>query len=330
MGIKTQMNILITGGLGYVGGRIADYLKKESADSKIFLTTSKKDRRLPSWTDKFTVIYMNLLDEESIASCLENRHIDVIIHLAALNEIDSMKDPGLALEVNTKGAYKLLNLANNNNICKFIYFSTFHVYGKMFDSVITEDTPTRPFHPYAITHSAAEDYCNYFHHYHNMETLIFRLSNGYGYPMNKDVNRWTLVFNDICRQAVTTGKIVLRSSGKQYRDFISLHDIARAVYHFLFVTPDAWGDGLYNLGGGCSMSILDVAQMISEIYEEQYKKPIMGIETKSEGKDAKDFTPVKYSAAKIRETGFILNNNMYDEIIRTMNICQTLSDVENR
>ncbi len=107
-----------------------------------------------------------------------------------------------------------------------------------------------------------------------MKTLIFRLSNGYGYPMHKEVNRWTLIFNDLCKQAVTKGKILLRSSGRQYRDFISLHDVARATHHFIFNVPDDWGDGLYNLGGNCPISILGVAQKISDMYRLKYKKEI--------------------------------------------------------
>ena len=151
------MNVLITGGLGYIGGRIASYLKEKALESRIFLTTRDKNKALPSWTEKFTVLQMNLLDEDSIDNCLESKNIDVIIHLAALNEIDSMKDPALALEVNTKGTYKLLNIANRKKINRFVYFSTFHVYGDTSSAVLTEETPTRPFHPYAITHRAAED-----------------------------------------------------------------------------------------------------------------------------------------------------------------------------
>ena len=111
----------------------------------------------------------------------------------------------------------------------------------------------------------AEDFVAFFNQYHGMQTLIFRLSNGYGYPMDKDINRWTLVFNDLCRQAVGIGRIVLKSTGKQHRDFISLHDVSRAVFHFLFVCPDKWGDGIYNLGGNLSMSILDAAYKISNV-----------------------------------------------------------------
>ena len=316
------MNILITGGLGYIGGRVANYLREKELNARIFLATRDRNRALPSWTNKFTVLQMNLFDEDSIANCLENRGIDVIIHLAALNEIDSIKDPELALEVNTQGTYKLLSVANADRINRFVYFSTFHVYGEKPGSVITEETPTRPFHPYAITHRAAEDFVAFFNRYHKMKTLIFRLSNGYGYPMDMDINRWTLIFNDLCKQAVTSGRIVLKSSGKQYRDFISLHDVARAVYHFLFAVPDKWGDGLYNLGGDCSMSILEVAKRISNVYRTKYSKNILEIKTGQDDSDSITSKPVNYSVEKIAETGFTLKGDMISEIERTMHVCE--------
>ena len=107
-----------------------------------------------------------------------------------------------------------------------------------------------------------------------MNTLTLRLSNGFGCPMGLEVNRWTLVFNDLCRQAMTSGEMILRSSGKQHRDFIALHDVAAAVDHFLFVNSEKWGDGLFNLGGDCSLSILEVAKTIATVYEKKYGKPV--------------------------------------------------------
>jgi len=317
--------ILITGGLGYVGGRIANYLKEKEPHTHIFLTTRNMNRKLPQWTEKFTILEMDILDESSISNCLRDKDIDIIIHLAALNEIDSMKDPKSALEVNTKGTYRLLDLACNAGIKNLIYFSTFHVYGDVLESVITEKTPTRPFHPYAITHRAAEDFVNYFKHYYGIKTLIFRLSNGYGYPMHKEVNRWTLVFNDLCKQAMTGDKILLKSSGKQYRDFISLHDVARAVHHFIFNIPDRWGDGLYNLGGNCSMSILEVAQKISDIYRTKYKKEIK-LKAKQDDTNLIISKSVKYDIKKLVGTGFTLKGDMFSEIERTMELYKEFVD----
>ena len=315
-------NILITGGLGYIGGRVACYIKDKEPDSNIFLTTRNKNSNLPLWTKRFTVLQMNVLDAASIVDCLKDRDIDVIIHLVALNETESSRDPVLAIEVNTKGTYRILNAAKIYNVDRFIFFSTFHVYGDISDTVITEETLPKPFHPYAITHKAAEDFVNHFNNCQGMKTLIFRMSNGYGYPMDINIDRWKLVFNDICHQVVTNGKILLNSSGKQYRDFISLHDVANAVYHFVFVIPDKWGDGMNNLGGDCTMSILDVAQKISDVYSTKYKKDIKEIRTTSNNRGSIVSKPVKYSIQKIMETDFCIQGNMTLEIERTMDLCE--------
>ena len=98
-----------------------------------------------------------------------------------------------------------------------------------------------------------------------MVTLVLRLANGYGYPMHKEVSRWSLVFNDFCKQAVVNKKIVLKTPGDQHRDFISLQDVASAVCYFIFKIPDEWEDGLYNLGGNCVMTILEAAHKGSDV-----------------------------------------------------------------
>ena len=139
--------------------------------------------------------------------------------------------------------------------------------------------------------------------------------------MNSDVERWTLVFNDLCRQAVTTGKIVLNSSGKQHRDFISLNNAARAVHHFIFKAQDKWNGNLYNLGGENSMSVLDVANKIAGVYKSRYKKDISGIEVRPDEKSA-DYRPVKYSIEKLKKTGFSLQEDTVFEIEKTMELCE--------
>lgn len=316
------MRILITGGLGYIGGRLAGYIKKENPETDILLTRKSDRPELPDWTKEYTVLTMDLLNEASINDCVKNRNIDIIIHLAALNEMESMENPLLALRVNTECVYNILNIADASGIKKFIYFSTFHVYGDADARPITEETPTKPFHPYAITHRAAEDFVNYFRRYHRMQTLIFRLSNGYGCPMDKDVKRWTLAFNDLCKQAATTGKMSLKSSGKQHRDFISLNNVARAVNHFIFQAANEWGDGLYNLGGECSMSILAVAEKIAELIKIKYPDKTVNIESKSDDSAAGAHRPVSFRIDKLKKTGFELADDMDLEINKTLELCE--------
>ena len=101
-------------------------------------------------------------------------------------------------------------------------------------------------------------------------------------------------------------------------------NIALAVYHFLFVVPENWEENTYNLGGDCSMSILEVAEKISKAYKLKYKKNIAAIETKLDNNRSIISEPIRYSIEKIKRTGFALRSNMDFEIETTMELCKEI------
>jgi len=319
------MNILLTGGLGYVGGRLADHLAAARPDSRVVLTDLPPRAGLPAWARKFKFMPSDVLDKASMAAVFAAEKTDVVVHLAALNDADCARDPERALAVNTGGAFNVLEAAAAAGVTCFVYFSTFHVYGPAAGDNISEATPAMPAHPYGITHRGAEDYVNYFRVYKGMKTLIFRMSNSFGCPMDKGVNAWTLVFNDLCRQLATEGSITLKSAGTQHRDFITLRDAAGAVDHFLFNNPDGWGDGLYNLGGGVSMSILDAARRVEQVYELKYGRKPGPLKAAAAAPGAPAPKPVNYSIAKLRGAGFSPAGGMDAEIDRTLQLCEQFS-----
>lgn len=315
--MKENRKILITGGLGYLGGRIAHYLRSTYPDMTLLLGT--RGARRPDWTVGCTLVPMALeraVEPDSLVG------VDAIIHLAASNELESERDPMAGFNVTTLGTYRLLEAASMAGVGRFLYFSTLRVYGNWDQGEITEDTPTAPFHPYAFTHRAAEDVVRYFGHYKKMNTLVLRLSNACGFPMNRDVNRWNIVCNDLCKQAVTTGRIVLHSSGRQHRDFICIEDIARAVGHLLGQPALVWKNEVYNLGGECSLSILEMAQRISTVYHHRYGKPLQGIQTAPPPADPEMERPVRVSIEKLKATGFVLQPDMEREIVGTLEVCE--------
>jgi UDP-glucose 4-epimerase len=317
----SDLKILITGGLGYLGGRIADFLKRKYPELTIILGTSKEILEVPSWAKSFQIVRLNVCDKTTIDEAISS-NLYAIIHLASLNEHESFSNIQFAWEVNALGTQSLLSIANQKQVQKFIYFSTFHVYEDC-QKMITEKSPTKTHHPYAATHRAAEDMVRFYHHSQDMDTLTLRLSNGFGYPMDLGVSRWTLVFNDLCRQAVTSGKMIIKSSGKQHRDFICLQDIASAVDHFLYKNVKTWGDGLFNLGGDCSLSIVDVANKICSIYKKKYGS---SIPIEIQGKDEETtHNLVKFDINKLKNTGFLLTGNMDHEIERTLSLCESLA-----
>jgi UDP-glucose 4-epimerase len=176
-----DLKILITGGLGYLGGRIADSLKRNHPESTGILGTSRKISEFPNWAKAFPIVQFNTLDSDSIEKAVSN-DIHAIIHLAALNEHDSFNNVKFAWETNTFGTQALLSAASEKQILKFIYFSTFHVYGDCLGE-ITEDSPTRPYHPYAATHRAAEDMIRFYQRYKEMNTTLSIILNLPGIPI---------------------------------------------------------------------------------------------------------------------------------------------------
>jgi len=316
--------ILITGGLGYLGGRLSKQLATSSGLS-LRLMTRRTDEGIPAWAEGFDLVRANLQDASTLGGVLKD--IDTVIHLAAADENESQQDPERALDITGSGTYRLLQTCQSAGVKRFIYMSTFHVYGPGSTQPITENSATRPVHPYAITHRFAEDLVNWYRHSFEMKTLVLRLSNGYGSPADSLVQRWTLVFNDLCKQAVQKRAITLRSSGTQHRDFISLNNVGRAVQHFLALPDDEWRDGLFNLGGDCSMSILQVAEKVSAEFAKSYGQDIpLTTGGPAEGEPP---SPVKFSIEKLKASGFTLEDNLSEEISATFDLCESLGNQSN-
>lgn len=312
-----MQKILITGGLGYIGGRLSRYLA-QNTPYYLLLGVRNIDVKKPSWLTNGEIVKLDILNDGDLLQACED--VTFIIHLAAINEIDSLKNPELALEVNVLGTLKLLRCAERFGVKRIIYFSTAHVYGEL-TGVISEETLPRPTHPYAITHHAAEDFILASHENKNISGIVLRLSNGFGVPERPQVNRWTLVVNDLCKQAVTTGKLVLKSNGLQQRDFITLHDISRAIKHILLLSDSECGDGLFNLGGNSTLRIIDIVGIISLRCQHVLgTKP--DIVCLNEGDDYNYSCPLEYKTNKFLATGFSLSGSLELEIDNTLRLCK--------
>jgi UDP-glucose 4-epimerase len=313
-------SILLTGGLGYVGGRVAEWLSRDP-DVEIFVTTrNPATAALPAWLNADHCLRLDVLDDADAENACRDK--DIIVHFAALNEIDSLKDPEKALLINGLGTQKLVKAAEAARVKRFIYFSTAHIYRSPLEGTITETTLPRPVHPYAISHRTAEDVVlAATTRKGEFRGVVMRLSNSIGAPINARVDRWSLIGNDLCRQAITTGEIRLKTSGIQERDFIALSDVARAVSHMIEVPDDAMGERIFNLGGEKTISIIQLATMIQERCQAtlRFMPPVVRPEPRTgEGRGV----PLKYSIERLKSTGFRLQGSIEEEIDRTLLFCK--------
>ena len=308
-----------------MGGRITQALA-EQTEFELHLGVLEGEDVSPACRNRGHLVPMDVASEKSVANAC--RGMDSIVHLAAVNEIVSAADPEAALLINGLGTLHLLRAAEREGVKRFIYFSTAHVYGSPLVGRIAEDSLARPVHPYAITHRVAEDFVFAAHDREVLTGIVLRLSNGTGAPADPQVDRWTLVGNDLCRQAVTTGKLVLRSSGLQQRDFVALADVSRAVLHMLRLPPEQCGNGLFNVGGENSISIIDLARLVAETCQTTlgFLPPIIAPEPKSDEKSE----PLQYCIDKLKATGFRREGSLTEEIRLTLNLCQKAFEAQPR
>ena len=310
-------NVLVTGGLGYVGGRIATAL---AADPRyqVRVGTRRPQSPLPLSYSEVERVFLDVDDYEScVAAC---KGVDAVIHLAALDAAQCRANSEVAVKINTLGTIKMLKAAEYVGAGRFIYFSTAHIYGPSFSGTITEGTLPRSTHPYASSHRAAEDFVFDANFRRALTGIVVRLSNCFGVPAHPEIGQWMLVWNDLCRQAATRQRLVLQTPGFETRDFIALSDVSRAAMHLLCLPASVCGDGLFNLGGESTMRIIDVALLVSERcravlgYTPPIERPY------SAPKEAID--PYVYCIDRLRSTGFALAGGMNDEVDDTLRLCQ--------
>lgn len=256
--------ILITGGLGNLGAWMTDHFVSKNEYDVYVLTKNDRDILVDH---SFRKIFCDITDIDSLKRNLACLAPDYVIHLASINETFSENYALSSLLVNSYGTRNLLECVSNWTVKKFVYISTFHVYGKEQGVISEQDIPT-PVNDYGITHLFAEMYVNMFSLKHKIPSVVLRLSNSYGCPKDHNSSKWYLLFNDLCRQAIINKSIQLKTNGTAVRDFLCMKDVCAATEAVMLLPDDAIE--IFNLGSGQVFSLLQMAEYIKEAFFEEY------------------------------------------------------------
>jgi UDP-glucose 4-epimerase len=307
--------VLLVGGFGNLGGRIAAHLS-QFQDHQIVLASRKK-QAAPLWAKDAQTIQLDVTDPTTFTNIPKS--VNCIVQLAATNDVDSAQNPELARTVTTEGTASLLNTAIHNGIERFVYFSTAHVYGAPLQGMFTESSTTHAVHPYATTHLEAESAVAAAHENGDIQGIRVRLSNGFGRPMAYEAADWRTLTSDLCRQAVVEKRMEMRTDGLQERNFITKTDIARAVQHLIALPTSLTSDGLFNLGGSQSQSLLAMATTIQERAQKKYSAeiPLHRPEPTSA-----DIQHLNFDIHKLLNTGFSLTEDTLGEIDDFLNMIE--------
>jgi len=290
------MNVLVTGGAGYVG-TVAVPLLLENGHRVRVLDTEPGEGDLwcaaEGLPGRLELMQGDVGDPECMASALDG--VDAVVHLAAVVGYPACKrEPERAVAANLEGMRTLLSLRQSDQ--RIVYASTGSVYGEV-SGVCTEETPQRPLTLYGQTKAAAEQMLR-----GEGNFLIFRYATAFGVSPRM---RHDLLLNDFTSQAVREGRLTVYEGGFR-RTFIHVRDIARSLQFAL----DNWeeiADDVYNVGDeSLNLSKLEAAEGIRRHVEYE----LCCSETGSDP-DRRDYA-VSYE--KLRSKGFSVDVQFDDGI----------------
>ena len=295
---KYLKKILIAGGLGYIGGRIAKYFSDKGY--AVILATRKPENKFPKNIPINTlVMQLDYYTEEELNEAMKG--IDTLLHLAGPDAHTNFEDSDILIKWHVDLTKRLFKSAQRNNVKHFIYFSTVHVYGNNLVDTVTEETKTLPIYPFAIAHLEAEKIVN--SPQKDIVTTIIRCSNTFGAPYYENEKCWKLVVNDFCRSAFQVGKFTINSSGQDYRDFIAVEDVVRAIHYLLEIKNEGRVNHIFNLGSSNTIRIIDIARRIQKELKNSYNYDCC-IETNKASTESNKVDSFILSTNKIKQLGF--------------------------
>lgn len=251
--------VAVVGAGGYLGGRLVEHLRGAGTD------TLAVSRQAPPWLGAGTAVVDLLHDPpDALDRALEGA--DAVVHVAGHDEVIAAREPERGLVETITMTQRVADAARRVGTPRVVYVSTVHVYGARLrpGATITEDVVPEPRAPYALARLTSE---------HLLAGVVagaadlvtLRLTNAVGAPAAPGVDRWTLLVNDLGRQAVLDGRLVLQTPGLQRRDWVDLGDVCRTIA--AAAAPDRVPPGTYNLGSGTTASVREVADLVASASE---------------------------------------------------------------
>jgi UDP-glucose 4-epimerase len=263
--LVTGKRILITGGNGLIARRMAQHLAGAGCFVKLGTRSPENFRVNEPSVD---VVLIDWEDDKGLRALCQG--VDIIVNAMGMNANDCIQDPVGALTTNGVFTTRLMQAAVVSGVRRFVQLSTAHVYSASLVGTITEMTSTTNSHPYASSHLAADLALLWAAQRDGIEVAVMRLSNAFGRPVNSESPCWTLLVNELCRQAVELRTLRLRSSGIQHRDFVPMTKVCGLILKAclvesieeLKVRPK--DPPVFNVGSGFSMSVRKMAELIQE------------------------------------------------------------------
>ena len=235
------MNILVTGGAGFIGSHVVDEYIREGHNVVVVDDLSTGSRQNLNPKARF---YHCDIRTEQLSEVFQKERIDVMNHHAAQMDVrKSVLDPMYDASVNVLGGLNLFEHARKNGVKKIIFASTGGaIYGEQDFFPADEEHPTRPLSPYGITKLVTEKYLFYYEKVHGIDYVVLRYANIYGPRQNPHGEAGVVAI--FCSKFLSGDQPLINGDGKQTRDYTYVEDVVKAN---LAALSYKWS-GVFNVG----------------------------------------------------------------------------------
>jgi len=269
---------LITGGAGFIGSNITEYLLKQGHFVRVLDNfCSGKDENLDFTADlgkdKFKLIRGDIRDKAVCDKAC--RGMDYVLHQAALRSVPkSMEDPLSYNDVNINGILFMLQAASKNKVKRFVFASSSSIYGD------TDKFPQKEEHipllisPYALSKLTGEYYCRIFSEFFGVETACLRYFNVYGPKQSLD-DEYAVVIPKFTHCILNDQEPPVFGTGKQSRDFTYIENVISA--NFLAATTPGIKHEIFNVANGKDNTVLELIELLNKIIGKNIKPKLLPI-----------------------------------------------------
>jgi UDP-N-acetylglucosamine 4-epimerase len=253
----SNSSFLITGGAGFIGGHIAEYLLKNNAGKVRVLDNMangfESNLAILKQHNSFEFIEGDIRDIEICRKACESIHY--VSHQAALGSVPrSIKQPFLTNDVNVGGFVNILKAAVENNVKQFVYASSSSVYGDEKTLPKKEEKTGNCLSPYAVSKMADELYANVFSRVYNIPVIGFRYFNIFG-PRQDPDGPYAAVIPLFIKAIMNNSSPNINGDGEQTRDFTYVENAVQINIKGMLSTNDEAKNKVYNVAVGENYSI---------------------------------------------------------------------------
>ena len=290
------MNILITGGAGFIGSTLCDKMLKE--DNEVIVIDNFNDYYSPKLKENnikhnlnnknYKLYRGDICDKSLLAKIFEENKIDVVVHIAASAGVrPSIDKPLDYVKNNIEGTVNILEVMKENKVKKIVFASSSSIYGNCKEEIFSEDLKvTEPISPYAATKGACEQFLYTYSKLYNIQVVSLRFFTVFGPRQRPDLA--IRKFIDLIKE---NKPIPVYGDGTTIRDYTYVDDIVDGI-----ISAIDYNDTQYeiiNLGGGAPVSLNQMIETIEKVLNKKAKIERLPMQMGDVDKTAASITKAK-------------------------------------